>query len=117
MKNRERNLLIIITSVFMLVLLGVFIVRQEQGTAISMSQIERTADDVTSPIEDGKININTANAEQLQQLPRVGEVLSNRIVAYREEHGDFKNKEDIMNVSGIGNSLYNNIVDYITLGE
>ncbi len=62
------------------------------------------------------ININTATAEELQQLPRVGPALAQRIVAYREMYGPFQTPEDLMRVSGIGESILAAIRDYITVG-
>jgi len=62
------------------------------------------------------VNINTATAEELQQLPRIGPALAQRIVAYREMYGPFRNIEDIMQVSGIGEAIFNAIRDYITVG-
>jgi len=48
------------------------------------------------------LDINTATAEQLQQLPGVGETIAERIVKYREENGPFSKAEDLLNVEGIG---------------
>ncbi len=62
------------------------------------------------------VNINTATVEELQQLPRVGPALAQRIVAYREMYGPFKNIEDIMQVSGVGEAIFAAIRDYITVG-
>ena len=50
----------------------------------------------------GKININTASAEELQALVRVGPKYAARIIEYREKNGPFKTPEEIINVSGIG---------------
>lgn len=66
--------------------------------------------------EDGKININAATAEELTVLPGIGEVLANRIVSYREEHGFFKDVNDLLNISGIGEAKLGNIVDQIYVG-
>ncbi|MFW5730864.1 MAG: ComEA family DNA-binding protein [Desulfonatronovibrionaceae bacterium] len=60
------------------------------------------------------ININTASAEELTQLKGIGEVLAQRIVEYRSEF-PFENKEDIMNVTGIGEAKYQAIKDHITV--
>ncbi|MCD8256970.1 MAG: helix-hairpin-helix domain-containing protein [Oscillospiraceae bacterium] len=62
------------------------------------------------------ININTASAVELQTLPGIGEVLSARIVDYREEHGTFAQIEDIKNVYGIGDGIFSNIQARITVG-
>ena len=48
------------------------------------------------------VNINTADAQTLDQLPGIGEVLAGRIIAYREEHGPFETVEELLEVSGIG---------------
>ena len=62
----------------------------------------------------GKININTATVEQLTALPGVGESKAKSIVEYRNTNGNFNTIEDIKNVTGIGDSLFAKIKDYIT---
>lgn len=59
------------------------------------------------------VNINTANEEQLEQLPGIGTSIATRIVNYRKENGKFNSIEDIKNVSGIGEAKFNNIKSYI----
>lgn len=56
--------------------------------------------------EEGKININTATVEELAQLKNVGPGYAQRIVQHREENGNFKKPEDIMNVKGIGQKTW-----------
>lgn len=63
------------------------------------------------------VNINTATAEELQLLPGIGQARAAAIVAYREEHGPFVYVEDLLGVSGIGEGILANIIDYITVGE
>lgn len=67
--------------------------------------------------EEGKINLNTASAEELTSLPGIGEVLAARIIAYREEHGPFQTLDDIMQVSGIGSKVVEEIRDLATLSD
>lgn len=62
-----------------------------------------------------KININKASIEELQSLTGIGKSKAESIIKYREENGDFENIEDIMNVSGIGESAYSKIKDNITI--
>ena len=52
--------------------------------------------------ETGKININTASADELESLKQVGPNYAVRIIEYREKNGPFEKPEDIMNVKGIG---------------
>ena len=61
------------------------------------------------------VSINTASLEQLKTLPGIGESKANDIIKYREKEGNFKTIEDIKNVSGIGDSLFEKIKDYITV--
>jgi len=48
------------------------------------------------------VNVNTATLDELETLPGIGEVLGQRIIDYREQHGPFKSVQDLLNVSGIG---------------
>ena len=61
-----------------------------------------------------KININTATKDELTSLNGIGEATANKIINYRNKN-KFKEIEDIMNVSGIGKSLFEKIKDYITV--
>jgi len=65
---------------------------------------------------DLKCNINTATAYELSYLPEIGSVVSESIVKYREQNGNYKTIDDIKNVKGIGNKTYQKIKDYITVG-
>jgi len=71
----------------------------------------------TANSSGGKIDINHATAVELQQLKGVGEVVSQRIVAYRDEKGSFKRIEDIKKVKGIGEKVFEKIKDLIDVGD
>ena len=62
---------------------------------------------------EGKININTASAEELAALDGIGEVISERIADFREENGPFLTVEGIMLVDGVGDKLFEDIKDFI----
>ncbi|SKA94712.1 competence protein ComEA [Caloramator quimbayensis] len=62
-----------------------------------------------------KININTADKEQLKTLPRIGDSLAERIIDFRNKNGPFKRIEDIKKVSGIGDKMFENIKDKISV--
>lgn len=81
---------------------------------IEKPTIENSNESVDTP-EDTKISINTATKEELMQISGIGESKAIAIVAYRDEHGEFKNIEDIKNVSGIGDSLFEKIKTQITV--
>ena len=59
------------------------------------------------------ININTANKEQLMKISGVGKTKAEAIISYREKNGDFKKKEDITKVRGIGKATFDKIKDKI----
>lgn len=64
---------------------------------------------------DGKISINYGTLENLMSLNGIGEIKAKAIIDYRNNNGMFKTIEDIKNVSGIGNSTFEKIKDYIKL--
>ena len=63
------------------------------------------------------VDINSATAEELQQLMGVGPVLAQAIVDYRAEHGPFVSVDELLEVSGIGETKLEGIRNDITLGE
>ena len=63
------------------------------------------------------VDINSATAEELQQLMGVGPVLAQAIVDYRAEHGPFVSVDELLEVSGIGEAKLEGIRNDITLGE
>ena len=69
----------------------------------------------TSKPATEKININTANAGELEKLPGVGPKVAQRIIDYRTKNGVFKKAEDIMKVSGIGEKIFARMKDMITV--
>lgn len=62
-----------------------------------------------------KININTASIEDLSTLPGIGSSKAQAIIKYRNDNGNFTKIEDIKNVSGLGDALFDKIKDYITI--
>ena len=65
--------------------------------------------------ESNLVSINTATIEELMTLEGIGEAKAKSIIAYREEHGPYQAIEDLLNVSGIGESLLAKIKENITL--
>ena len=64
---------------------------------------------------DGKVNINTASAEELKTLSGIGDTRAESIIRYREEQGGFQSVEDLMNVEGIKEGVFEKIKDRITV--
>jgi competence protein ComEA len=62
-----------------------------------------------------KIDINRAEPWLLEALPGIGETLAQRIADYRSDNGQFKRIEDLLKVSGIGESTFEKVEDYITV--
>ncbi len=63
----------------------------------------------------GRVNINTATAEQLDTLPGVGPAIAQRIIEFRETHGGFTTVTDLRSVSGIGPAMMSKLQDLVTV--
>ena len=70
---------------------------------------------VTKGTENIKININTAGKEELMTLTGIGEAKADDILKYREEHGSFGSIEELMQINGIKEGVFNKIKDDITI--
>lgn len=79
------------------------------------AQEEQSSHGMASADEAGKINLNTASAEQLMKLSGIGESKAAQIISYREKNGAFKKIEDIMNITGIKEGVFGKIKDDITV--
>lgn len=65
--------------------------------------------------ENDKININTASLQELDSLPGIGPVTAQRIIDYRNKNGPFKSIDEIKNVNRIGDKIFEQIKDKITI--
>lgn len=88
--------------------------RRPSGT-VTITNAKSLAPISTAQPRGAKLNLNTATLEDLIALPHIGAVLAKRIIDYRTVNGPFKQAEDLINVSGIGTSLYDDIKDLITV--
>ncbi len=77
------------------------------GTVVPLSAAEKA----------DPIDLNRATAQDLIQLPGVGEAIAKRIVDFREEHGPFNRVEDLMKVKGIGEKSLEKIRPYVRVGK
>ena len=82
----------------------------------AINEKEQISDSYQSQEKSGfPVNINTASSEQLQQLPRIGPAMAARIIEYRTQNGNFKSKEELMKVRGIGEKTFRNLKDMISI--
>src|SRR4030043_1193974 len=64
---------------------------------------------------NGPVNINTAGSKELESLPGIGPVIANNIIEYRSRNGSFKKKEELKNVTGIGEKKYEEIEKLVSI--
>ena len=76
---------------------------------------DTTNDNKQTQEENSKVNINKATKEEIMTLSGIGESKALAIIKYREENNGFKDISEIMNVSGIGEALFNKIKEFITI--
>lgn len=95
----------------------------EQEACLSQNGIQNDAcikdstDDTSSSsvVISGKVSLNTATLDELMTLPGIGESKAQAIIEYREEVGAFQNIEELKEVSGIGDAIFDQIKENITI--
>lgn len=89
----------------------------QDGCINGVNEVENDAciEEKVEEKESNLVSINTATLEELMTLEGIGEAKAKSIIAYREEHGPYQAIEDLLNVSGIGESLLAKIKENITL--
>lgn len=86
----------------------------EQIYIPSKDEVSKQIDSVEGMKEDDDcVNLNTADLEELKTLPGIGDAKAKSIINYREEHGGFKNIEEIMQIEGIKDGVFQKIKDKI----
>lgn len=128
MKKQRLSLLLLVTLLFAAFTVGLYCGRSLGKTTVTVSvpksmqtqppetTVPEAESSQTAPVITFPININTADKDTLAVLPGIGEVLAQRILDYREEHGNFSHVEELLNVEGIGKKKMEAIVDLITVG-
>ncbi len=85
---------------------------EKQEAIVETGNESKDDDDTTT---SGLVSINTASLEELMTLPGIGEAKAKSIIQYRENCGKFAKKEDLLNISGIGEKVYAELEAYITI--
>ena len=127
MKNKLFQILPVMTALFVGLTLGLYLGRNPAGGSVTVSIPPQTQPQATAAMAETQpetaaqeavtcVNINTADAAELAQLPGIGEVLAQRIVGYRRLNGDFTAVEQLTNVEGIGERKLEAILGWITIG-
>lgn len=68
-------------------------------------------------LPDRKINLNTASASDLLQIPKINRTVAQRILMYREEYGEFKSVDELLRIRGISPELFEAIKERVVVGE
>lgn len=86
-------------------------------SALNYSYSPKDGANIYIPATNGgsKISINTANIDTLDMLPSIGQSLASKIIEYRTENGDYVYLEQIMEVQGLKETIFEKIKDYIKL--
>ena len=82
----------------------------QSNQAAGMQNVENV-----SGQDDGKVNLNTAAKEELMTLNGIGDVRAQAILKYREEHGEFRSIEELMEVEGIKKGTFQKLKDQIKI--
>ena len=87
----------------------------KKGEELPSDSISLYSNYLSTTLKNNKININKASQTALETIPGVGPSTALKIMDYREKNGKFSSIEDIKNVSGIGNTKYEKMKDYISV--
>ena len=82
---------------------------------IQYVEIPAVEDSSTTLDDADKVDLNTATAEDLMKIDGIGESYANRIIEYREEIGGYTFLEQLLDVAGIGEKKYQNLLKYVTI--
>lgn len=114
--SKSEKILLGLTALFLCLLLGLSArdrtLNSQPGVRV---ETESAVPEDALVAELSLVNLNTASAQELTQLPGIGEELARRIVEYRERHGAFASVEELLEVSGIGEGKLAAIVNRVSV--
>ncbi|MCI8316951.1 MAG: ComEA family DNA-binding protein [Lachnospiraceae bacterium] len=86
-----------------------------EGTVCDLAELWPDGSTGGKTQEQGKVNLNTADVDELMTLPGIGEAKAQAVVQYRAEHGAFSSIEEIRQIPGIKQAVFSKIKDQITV--
>lgn len=120
MKRNASVLLTVLCIVLGSLCLGFYAGRNLTASPVQVTYIQKSSVQATVPQEASTagfpVNINTATQAELMTLPGIGEVLSGRILDYRESVGPFGSVTELLYVEGIGEERLEELLPYATIG-
>ena len=90
---------------------GRWVMRDEYSVSYTAVRVQKQKE----PSSEITVDINSAGAEELQSLEGIGPKLAERIIEYRKKKGPFQYTAQLMNVTGIGDGIYNRIKSSLTV--
>lgn len=116
-------ILSVAAACMVLMTLGFYLLRSQGSSSVRIYAYESPTSSTlyvenTAPAEtiSYPIDINTADVASLMTLPGIGPTFAQRIVEYRETHGQFTDLTELLNIPGIGQKRLDAILEYITIG-
>jgi len=105
--RQERGVIIFLLGTALLGLAADFLIKNNSysGPAFCFKEVKNS----------GKISLNRADTEALKSIPGIGEKLAGRIIAYRNQHGDFSDSSELKKVKGIGEAKYNRMKERLVI--
>ena len=116
---KETAVLLVIACIFIVITVGQIAITNSNSISVNVRDNETTVS-VNSLSESSSarielIDINTASEDLLCEIHGIGPSLAKRIIEYRETEGPFTSIEDLMNVRGIGEAIFEKMKPYITV--
>ena len=108
--KKPQFIFILITVALLGFMSGLFLGRYHHAGTIT-AQTEKEASSF------GKVDINNGTIDELCMIPGISELMAQRIIDYREEHGPFHTAEDLCNVSGISQTRLKELIAYVKVGD
>lgn len=119
MRQKAIYILSVAIIVFVAIYIGIFIGRTADTNIIYIPTFPEQTQSLPKEPKQTKsvIDLNTATAQQLDDIPGITYTLAAEIIAYREEYGDYVDVDELLEVDGITEALYEQIKDYVTVDD